>query len=105
MNITEKFKERIKRQDITPKTWSVQVGGEKPVESHTLSDEDIDELFNITVEHEGKRYALKIVELDAELPEWDLSGIGSETEKAIYKVSQKDMLNDGWVKGVNDEKG
>ena len=86
MNVTEKFKSNIK-----------YLAGN--VACHAI--------LNMEVEHEGKRYAFKIVELDAELPEELLllpEGVTERsrevrTRRAGYTQAQLDMINDGWVKG------
>ena len=38
-----------------------------------------------------------VIKVEGELPEWALVGIGSETEKAIYRVAQQDMLKAGYT--------
>ncbi len=91
MNITEKFKNAI--------IFVIHEHRAALFSHGMLSCEGLETIIrNLTIEHEGKKYALKIVELDAELPH-------NPYPRQKYGKAQKDMRSEGWVKGVNDEKG
>ena len=91
MTITERFKESM-TDTIYDQSQALYKG--------LISCENMATIIrNITIEHEGKKYALRIVELDAEI------GIPSAryTHNATCYDCLNRLLNNGWVKGMSDE--
>ncbi len=109
MNITEQFKERMAREDRANSMNVLGYRDEKPEDGtlEGLDFEEVERMLSTTITHEGKHYALEIVELNARRPP---NPIHPKTQADLsrfdcYNLAQIEMIDDGWVKGVNDEKG